>query len=72
MAQPLIAQLPLDLDLSGNQTIRVVAVNPATGATVSGVTITNTVITGSSPTASGTITADVTPLPLLVPTDSTA
>ena len=39
MSAPLVAGLPPDLDLDGGYTLRFDAVDPATGATVSGVTV---------------------------------
>lgn len=39
MAQPLAAAMPPDLDLGGNYTIRLTALDPVSGAAVSGVTI---------------------------------
>jgi hypothetical protein len=41
MAQPLIVTLPPNLDLWGGCIIRVTAVNPTTGLTVSGVRVSN-------------------------------
>lgn len=45
MAQPLIADLPRNIDLSGDYIIRVTALSPTSGATVSGVTVSGVVIT---------------------------
>lgn len=45
MAQPLIADLPRDILLTGDYIIRVTALNAATGATVSGVNVSNVAIT---------------------------
>lgn len=39
MAQPLAASMPPDLDLDGNYTIRLTALDPVSGAVVSGVTV---------------------------------
>ena len=39
MSAPLVAGLPPDLDLDGGYTLRFDAVDPATGATVSGVKV---------------------------------
>lgn len=44
-AQPLIADLPRDIGLTGDYTIRITALNAATGAQVSGVNVSNVVIT---------------------------
>ena len=44
MSQPLIVTLPPDRDLWGGCTVRVTALDPATGNTVSGVTIENLVM----------------------------
>lgn len=46
MAQPLIVTLPQTLDLWGGCIIRVTAVNPTTGATVSGIRVSNISIEG--------------------------
>jgi hypothetical protein len=50
MAQPLIVTLPPGLDLWPGCTIRVTAVNPTTGAVVSGVKVSNVTIEGASDT----------------------
>jgi len=54
MPVPLLADLPADLDLEGGYTIRITALDPATGATVPGVKVSGVVITavnvlGSAP-----------------------
>lgn len=68
MAAPLIASLPRDIDLSGDYIIRITALNSSTGAVVSGVNVSNVVITALD-VASGTITTfDADSNPLLVPT----
>lgn len=41
MPAPLTAPMPPDLELDGNYTIRLTAVDPTTGAVVSGVTVSN-------------------------------
>ena len=55
MSAPVLAPLPENLDLEANYTLRVVAVDPTTGATVPGVNIGATVIT-ATPVAAGGIT----------------
>lgn len=52
MAQPLIVTLPPNLDLWPGCIIRVTAVDPTTGATVAGVTVSNISIEGVSDTES--------------------
>lgn len=54
-AQPLLAPLPADLDLDVGYVIRITALDPATGAQVAGVKVSNVVImavnlSGASPT----------------------
>jgi hypothetical protein len=44
MAAAYDAPLPADLDLEGSYTIRVTAIDPTTGALVSGVTVANLVM----------------------------
>lgn len=44
MAQPLIAPLPPDIDLSAGCVIRIRGVNPSTGATVGGIVLNNVTI----------------------------
>lgn len=72
MAQPLIAAMPNDVILSSGYVVRVVALDPTTGATVAGVRLTD-VAFQVQPTDSGgpTDTGTGTPLPLLVPSDDT-
>ena len=71
MAQPLIADLPRDLDLTSNFIIRITALNQATGATVSGVTVSDVVITAIDVQGGGIVTIDDGPNPYLVPTTET-
>ena len=71
MAQPLIADMPRDITLSGAYLLRVTALDAATGATVSGVTVSNVVITAIDVNSGEIVTLDNTPNPLLVPTDET-
>lgn len=72
MAQPLIAAMPQDLDLGGGWIVRITAVDPASGAPVTGVKVSNVVITADP--LSGAVEAPPTddglpaPIPLLVPT----
>lgn len=47
MAQPIDIDMPQDLDIGPTYTLRVTALNPSTGALVSGVTIGTVVITAS-------------------------
>lgn len=71
-AQPLIAPLPIDLVLASGYSIRVVALDPTTGATISGVRVTDVAFQvrplnlGPGGTGEGEA-----PSPLLVPTDET-
>lgn len=46
MAQPLVVGMPMNLDLAPGYVLRVTAVNPASGAVVSGVTVDQVVIEG--------------------------
>ena len=46
MAEPLTAGLPTDLDISGGFVVRVTAVDANTGNTVTGVNVSNIVVTG--------------------------
>ena len=41
MAEPLVVALPPNLELAGGYSVRVTALNPATGATVAGVNVSN-------------------------------
>lgn len=74
MAQPLIANMPKDLDLGGGFVLRITAVDPSTGATVTGVKVSNLVMTVDP--ISGAVETDPgpeafpPPLPLLVPTST--
>lgn len=72
MAQPLIASMPQELDLGGGFIVRLTAVDPTTGTAVTGVKLSNVVITvdpiaGAVDTSPGD-GAGTTPQPLLVPT----
>lgn len=67
-AAPLIAGLPPDCVLSAGYIVRITALDPTTGATVAGVTLSDisffvTDLIGQE------IGDDAAPLPLLVPTD---
>lgn len=70
MPQPLIAPLPLDLVLASGYVVRFTALSPTTGATITGVRVTDVafqvrpVNIGPGGTVDG-----LAPLPLLVPTD---
>lgn len=69
MPQPAIAALPLDLVLSSGYVIRFAALDPTSGAAVSGVRVTDVAFQvrplNIGPDAIG---PDGTPSPLLVPT----
>lgn len=73
MPQPLIASLPIDLVLASGYTLRVTALDPTTGATVTGVRATDVafqvrpLVIG----AGGEPLTDL-PFPLLVPSDQLA
>lgn len=68
MPQPLIAAIPNDITLAAGYVIRVVALNPTSGATVAGVRATDVAfqVANTSPAGDGG-SAGVAPLPLLVP-----
>lgn len=71
MAQPLIANMPADLDLGGGWILRLTAVDPATGATITGVKVSNLVVTvdpiaGAVETPPGD-SGGTAPFPYLVP-----
>ena len=68
MPQPLIAGLPPDLILSAGYIVRVVALDPSTGATVSGVALTDVSLFVSD--LNDSIQDDQTN-PLLVPSNVT-
>ena len=51
MAAPTIAGLPPDLALGGGYTLRVTALDPTTGAVVSGVNVQAVAITAKAPSA---------------------
>lgn len=75
MAQPLIASMPKDLDLGGGWIVRLTAVDPTTGAAVSGVKVSNVVITvdplaGAVEQPPGT-GGQAAPFPYLVPMSGT-
>ena len=65
MSAPLVAGLPPDLDLDGGYTFRFDAVDPATGATVSGVTV-SAVAIGATDLAGGATALTAGPF-MLVP-----
>jgi len=71
MAQPLIADMPREIVMTGDYIIRVTALDAATGATVSGVNISNVVITALDVTSGGVVQITNDPSPFLVPTDET-
>jgi hypothetical protein len=72
MPAPAIAALPLDLILSSGYLVRVTALNPVDGSTVSGVRVTD-IAFQVRPVNIGTggVVDGLAPLPLLVPTDQT-
>ena len=70
MAAPLIADLPRDIDLTSSFIIRITALNQTTGATVSGVTVSNVVITAVDVQGGGVVQITDAPSPYLVPTTS--
>lgn len=65
MPTPLIAGLPPECVLSAGYVIRLTALDPTTGAVVTGVTLTDVSILVSQLT--GPNVEDGTPVPLLVP-----
>lgn len=73
MPQPLIAALPLDLILASGYQVRFAALSPTTGATVSGVRVTDVAfqVRPLNIGPGGTIDGE-TPMPLLVPVDEPA
>lgn len=64
MPQPLVAGLPPDLVLSAGYVVRLTALDPASGAVVSGVTVAD-VSFMVRPLTTGDV--DGAPMPLLVP-----
>lgn len=64
-APPLVAGLPPDLDIDGGYTLRFDAVDPTTGATVSGVVV-SAVAIGAADLAGAATTLDSGPF-MLVP-----
>lgn len=72
MPAPSIAALPIDLIMSSGYQVRFTALDPTTGAAVSGVRVTDIALqvrpVNIGPDAIG---ADGAPMPLLVPTDGT-
>jgi hypothetical protein len=72
MAKPLIADLPIDLVLASGYQIRLVALDPTTGATISGVTVTDVAFQVRPVNIGpGGVSESGAPSPLLVPTDET-
>ena len=73
MAQKLTAALPPDFDLPANFIVQLTAVDPTTGAVVSGVNVSNVAIMAAPVTPDTTDTeggfAPATPLWLPVPVD---
>lgn len=65
MPIPLSAPLPLDLDLTGDYTIRLNAIDATSGATVAGVTV--SLATYQVTPTGGTTEEQLVPPPLLVP-----
>jgi len=73
MAQPLIANLPLDLVLASGYVIRFTALDALSGAAVGGVRATDVAFQVRPVNIGpGAVATDGTPSPLLVPTDETA
>ena len=71
--QPLIAALPLDLILSSGYQIRFTALDPTTGAAITGVRVTDIAFqVRPINTGPGGTTDGLVPSPLLVPTDELA
>jgi hypothetical protein len=72
MPAPAIAALPLDLILSSGYVIRFTALNPTSGAAVTGVRVTDVAFQVRPVNIGpGGVDIDGAPLPLLVPTDDT-
>ena len=69
MAKLLTAGMPPLLDLDGGWTIRVTAVDATTGATVTGVKVSNVMIMALAVGAGTLSSGDFAPLPLLVPSE---
>lgn len=70
MPQPLIASLPLDLVLASGYVLRVNAIDPSTGAQVTGVRATDiTYQVRPLSIGPGSETDGAAPMPLLVPSD---
>lgn len=67
MPQPLIADLPPDMDLDGGYQIRITALNPSSGAVVSGVTVSNVMILAEAVGTGSLADGGFVPLPLLTP-----
>lgn len=72
-AQPLIAALPIDLILSSGYVVRLTALSPSTGATITGVKVSDVAFqVRPINIGPGGTTDGLAPSPLLVPTDETA
>ena len=72
MPQPLIANLPLDLILASGYVIRFTALDPATGAAITGVRVTDIAFQVRPVNIGpGGVDEGGAPLPLLVPTVET-
>ena len=68
-AAPMTAGLPVDCTLSAGYVVRLVAIDPTTGAAVAGVQLSDVSFFVTDLEAGGGATGpDNTPLPLLVPT----
>lgn len=66
MAKPYDASMPAELDLTGGYTIQLTALDPGSGATVSGITVSNLVLLVN--TVGATVPTDLAVGPyLLVP-----
>jgi len=66
MPQPLIAGLPPNCELSAGYIVRITALDPTTGLTVSGVALSNVSVFVTDLVGN---VGDLTPMPLLVPTN---
>lgn len=73
MAQKLVAGIPPDFDLPANYVVQLTAVDPSSGAVVSGVNVSNVVIMAApvtpDTTDSGPLFKATTPLWLPTPVD---
>lgn len=70
MAQKLTAALPPDFDLGANFVVRLAAVDPTTGANVSGVTVSNVALMAKAVVAALAQDPDPDFVPLFLPVPS--